>query len=368
MRARAALDTVRRGLDRDSRLAAMAAAGGMDAMYVTRRHRWAISLVVLVLAGLVLVAVADRGNNGSAPAASPSAGPGDGFASVVAAAGPSVVQIRSSRGLGSGIVYDQAGDIVTNAHVVAGSTRFTVTAADGSTHTGTLRGVFAEGDLAVVSVTGAKLRPARFADSAKVRTGEYALAIGNPLGLRSSVTQGIVSATSRTVSEGNGVALPSVIQTSAPINPGNSGGALVDASGAVIGVPTLAALDPELGGSTAPGIGFAISSNTVRSIAPQLIAHGRVLMSGRAWLGVDLRTLGNGGAFVASVVRGGPAADAGIQAGDLLMRVARSSTPTTDDVAIAIARQRPGASVPVEVRSPSGTRTVHVTLGQAPAG
>jgi putative serine protease PepD len=338
----------------------------MDAMYVTRRHRWAISLVVLVLAGLVLVAVADRGSNGSAPAASPSAGPGDGFASVVEAAGPSVVQIRSSRGLGSGVVYDQAGDIVTNAHVVAGSNRFTVTAADGSTHTGTLRGVFAEGDLAVVSVTGAKLRPARFADSAKVRAGEYALAIGNPLGLRSSVTQGIVSATSRTVSEGNGIALPSVIQTSAPINPGNSGGALVDASGAVIGVPTLAALDPELG-ATAPGIGFAISSNTVRSIAPQLIAHRRMLASGRAWLGVDLRTVGSG-AFVASVVRGGPAADAGIQAGDLLVRVAGSSTPTTDDVAIAIARQHPGASVPVEVRDPSGTRTVHVTLGQAPAG
>ena len=100
-----------------------------------------------------------------------------------------------------------------------------------------------------------------------MRVGQYALAIGNPLGLRSSVTQGIVSSTSRTVPEGNGVALPSVIQTSAPINPGNSGGALVDATGAVIGIPTLAATDPEMGGA-ADGIGFAISSNTVRSIAP----------------------------------------------------------------------------------------------------
>ena len=124
-----------------------------------------------------------------------------------------------------------------------------------------------------------------------MRVGQYALAIGNPLGLRSSVTQGIVSSTSRTVPEGGGVALPSVIQTSAPINPGNSGGALVDANGAVIGVPTLAALDPEMGGTAADGIGFAISSNTVRSIASQLVADGRVLHSGRAWLGVQLRTV-----------------------------------------------------------------------------
>jgi putative serine protease PepD len=228
--------------------------------------------------------------------------------------------------------------------------------------------VFSEGDLAVIDVSGTTLRPARFADSSKLRTGEYALAIGNPLGLRSSVTQGIVSATSRTVSEGGGVALPSVIQTSAAINPGNSGGALVDASGAVIGVPTLAALDPELGGSAAPGIGFAISSNTVRSIAPQLIEHGKVLASGRAWLGVDLRTLAGGGALIADVVPNGPAAQAGIKAGEQLVSVAGSPATTTDDIAVALAEQKPGATIPIQVRDTQGTHTVDVKLGQTPAG
>jgi S1-C subfamily serine protease len=140
----------------------------------------------------------------------------------------------------------------------------------------------------VVELEGARPRQAVFADSARVRVGEYALAIGNPLGLRSSVTQGIVSSTSRTVPEGDGVSLPSVIQTSAPINPGNSGGALVDATGSVIGVPTLAAIDPEMG-SAADGIGFAIASNTVRKVASELIAHGRVQHSARVPLGLELR-------------------------------------------------------------------------------
>ena len=345
----------------------------MPSSQVRSRRRAGLSAavgVVLVVAAIAvaLVALTDSGGDSSTTAAaSPSTGPADGFAQVVKAASPSVVQIRSSRGLGSGIVFDREGHIVTNAHVVAGSTSFQVTAADGSTHAAKLRGVFPQGDLAVVEVSGAKLPPARFADSSKVRTGEYALAIGNPLGLRSSVTQGIVSATSRTVSEGGGVALPSVIQTSAAINPGNSGGALVDSTGAVIGVPTLAALDPELGGSAAPGIGFAISSNTVRSIAPQLIARGRVQSSGRAWLGVDLRSMPGGGALVASVVRGGPAAGAGIQVGDTILTVAGSPTPTTDDLAVALAQQKPGATVSIQYRGANGTRTARVKLGQAPA-
>src|SRR4029453_16170157 len=115
--------------------------------------------------------------------------------------------------------------------------------------------------------------------------GDVALAIGNPLGLQSSVTEGIVSALGRTVNEDNGVALPNVIQTSAPINPGNSGGALVDLQGQVIGIPTLAATDPQLGGGAAAGIGFAIPANIVRDIAAQLITQGRGNNSHRAWLG-----------------------------------------------------------------------------------
>jgi S1-C subfamily serine protease len=124
-------------------------------------------------------------------------------------------------------------------------------------------------DLAVIRISGARPRPAIFANSAQVAVGDLTLAIGNPLGLRSSVTEGIVSAVGRSVAETNDVTLSSVIQTSAAINPGNSGGALVDLSGHVIGIPTLAAIDPAMG-AEAPGIGFAIASNTVRRTATRL--------------------------------------------------------------------------------------------------
>jgi putative serine protease PepD len=186
---------------------------------------------------------------------------------------PAVVQIQSSVGLGSGIVFDDRGDIVTNAHVAAKQKRFTVTFPVGRRYPAALVGTDPGNDLAVIHVTGATPPPAAFADSSKARVGDLVLAIGNPLGLQSSVSQGIVSSLNRRVGEGNGVTLSSAIQTSAEINPGNSGGALVDLSGRVLGIPTLAALDPELGGSQAPGIGFAIPSNTVRTVANGLIAR-----------------------------------------------------------------------------------------------
>jgi putative serine protease PepD len=125
-------------------------------------------------------------------------------------------------------------------------------------------------DLAVIRITGARPHPATFANSAQVEVGDLTLAIGNPLGLRSSVTEGIISAVGRKVPETDTVTLSSVIQTSAAINPGNSGGALVDLSGHVIGIPTLSAVDPEMG-AEAPGIGFAIDSNTVRQVAATLV-------------------------------------------------------------------------------------------------
>ncbi len=183
---------------------------------------------------------------------------------------PSVVQIETSHGLGSGIVYDAQGDIVTNNHVIAGATSVAVTTSTGKKYQGTLVGTFAPDDLAVIHVNNATLTPASFADSSKLEVGDIVMAVGNPLGLQSSVTAGITSATGRTVSEDNGVVLPDTIQTSAEINPGNSGGALVDLNASVVGIPTLGAVDQQLGGS-APGIGFAIPSNMVTSIASQLV-------------------------------------------------------------------------------------------------
>lgn len=325
-----------------------------------KRRFWpaALSALVIVLVGLLAILLHDSPAGGSSTASAAPAS--SGFAQVVDRALPSVVQIQSTRGLGSGVVLDGSGRIVTNAHVVAGSKSFKVTLADGAVHPATLLGTYPAGDIAVVKVQGARPRPATFADSSRLRVGAYALAIGNPLGLRSSVTQGIVSSTSRTVSEGAGITLPSVIQTSAPINPGNSGGALVDATGAVIGIPTLAASDPQMGGA-ADGIGFAITSNTARSIAGQLAANGRVLPATRTALGAELRTLPGVGAVVASVRASGPAARAGVRAGDAILRVAGRPTPSVDHVVAALAAQRPGAKIAVDLRGRSGERRAHVT-------
>jgi S1-C subfamily serine protease len=311
--------------------------------------------LIAVLAIAIVAAVAASGGN--EPKAAPAPEPA-GFEDVVARALPSVVQIRSQSGLGSGVVFDVDGHVVTNAHVVAGFSRFKVTLSDGTVHDASLKGSYPQGDLAVVQLDGARPKAAVFADSSKVRVGEYALAIGNPLGLRSSVTQGIVSSTSRTVPEGGGVTLPSVIQTSAPINPGNSGGALVDATGAVIGIPTLAAEDPEMGGA-ADGIGFAISSNIVRAIAEQLIAHGSVARSTQPWLGVELRSAADG-VVVASVASDGPADRAGLQPGDVIVSIAGQRTRSVDDVVEALANERPGRKVAVELR---GAGRAEITLG-----
>jgi S1-C subfamily serine protease len=291
---------------------------------------------------------------------------------------PSVVEIRTAAGLGSGVVYDTAGHIVTNAHVVGTATSFQVfLAGSASPLSARLTGTYPPDDLAVIQVTGAAhLVPAHFADSATVQVGDIVLAMGNPLGLSSSVTDGIISAVGRTVSEPQeagspGATLPDVIQTSAAINPGNSGGALVNLADEVVGIPTLAATDQQLGGA-APGIGFAIPSNVVTDIAGQIIKSGHVTASHRAALGVTVETLtgANGqpaGVGVVEVTPGGPAARAGLQAGDVITAVNGTATPDTETLTVVLAGLRPGQQVPVSVTKPDGsTATVRVTLGQLP--
>lgn len=291
---------------------------------------------------------------------------------------PSVVQIETDDGEGSGVVYDTAGHIVTNAHVVAGSRRIEVTpAGGGSALPGEVVGSFIPDDLAVVKVDGGGLPPAAFGDSAKARVGQIVLALGNPLGLSGSVTQGIVSATGRSVTTAAGGDFPGstiadALQTSAAINPGNSGGALVTLNGQVIGVPTAAARSPQ--GGAAPGIGFATPSNTVKRIVPQLIRHGRVTDSGRAALGVtvrtvvDLRTGEPAGVGVVSVTRGGGAERGGIEPGDVIVAVNGVSTPTQDALSQVLAGLKPGDVAKVTVRSDGGEeRTVEVTLGELPS-
>jgi putative serine protease PepD len=244
---------------------------------MTTRRR-ALAAPASMLACLAVLAGCGTAENNTPAAALPETGGAralqDQFVDVVDRVSPQVVQIQTERGLGSGIVYDGRGDVVTNAHVADGAQRFLVTLAGDERHTATLVGSDPSNDLAVIRLSGATPSPATFADSGAVRSGDIVFAIGNPLGLQSSVTQGIVSSINRDVSEGNGVTLSHAIQTSAEINPGNSGGALVDLSGRVIGVPTLAALDPEFSDTQAPGIGFAIPSDTVKSVADRLIAAG----------------------------------------------------------------------------------------------
>jgi putative serine protease PepD len=310
------------------------------------------------------------GTAGSGDATAPAGGPfalEGTFESVVRNVGPSVVVIETSEGLGSGVVFDDRGDIVTNAHVVGSSTHFTVLNSTGDRLTGTLVGTFPSNDLAVVRASGGTLQKATFGDSTRLAVGQIVLAIGNPLGLQSSVTDGIISALGRTVSEPGGAALPGVIQTSAPINPGNSGGALVNLCGEVIGIPTLTASDPQLGGA-APGIGFAVPSSTAKDIATQLIENGKVVSSHRAYLGIQaVDATGADGVLVYSVQAGGPAAKAGLPADVLITSIAGKPTPDQQTLAAVLAELTPGQDVPVEIERRDGsTETIHVTLGELP--
>jgi putative serine protease PepD len=298
------------------------------------------------------------------------------YESVISTVMPSVVQITSSSELGSGIILDSKGDIVTNNHVVAGSTDYTVTLSISSqTYAAKVLGRFAQGDLAVIKLTDppSDLKPATFADSSKAAVGQIVLAMGNPIGLSSSATNGIVSATGRTVTEPESTSTPAatltdMIQTSAPINPGNSGGALVDLTGAVVGIPTLTAVDQELGG-TYPGIGFAISSDTAKNIADQIITSGKVTDSGIASLGITGRSVVDTnskpvGVGVVDVTSGGPAAAAGIVAGDVITSLDKVAVTSMAALSAELATLKPGQQVPVGItREDGSTSTVTATLG-----
>ncbi|MEV5142975.1 trypsin-like peptidase domain-containing protein [Streptomyces sp. NPDC052727] len=290
---------------------------------------------------------------------------------------PSVVQIQASRDLGSGVVYDDKGHIVTNAHVVGSEKTFQVTAANNEEPlTASLVYSYPEQDLAVVRLdkVPAGLKPAVFGDSGKVQVGQIVLAMGSPLGLSSSVTQGIVSATGRTVSEGDtgggtGATIANMVQTSAAINPGNSGGALVDLDGQVIGIPTLAAADPNFGNGAAPGIGFAIPASMVRTVADQIVREGKVVESGRAALDITARTVVDdryqpSGVAVVTVRAGGAADRAGLRAGDIITGLGDRPVTTITSLAEALADDKPGQRTTVTYQRDGTEKTVEVTLGE----
>jgi S1-C subfamily serine protease len=320
----------------------------------------------LVAVAVLAVILAACGTTTASPAAST---PSSSFklqseyVKLVQDVGPSVVLIETNVGLGSGIIFDAQGDIVTNNHVVAGSQSFLVVLSNGKQYQGTLVGSYAPDDLAVIRIKATGLHPATFANSSNLQVGDIVMAIGNPLGLQSSVTEGIVSAMRTAIPEGNGVTLPSAIQTTAAINPGNSGGALIDLNEQVVGIPTLAATDPQLGGGAAPGIGFAIPSNTITLIAKQLIANGTVTNSGRAALGAQVGNTGGSGAVVTTVKSGGAAALAGIKVGDIIKTIGGQSVTGAQAVADVLLTLKAGQQVPVGLVHADGTAaTVTVTL------
>jgi putative serine protease PepD len=332
-----------------------------------------VALLAVVIVASACTSNSTSGSSSSSGSNNSSVPLQDSYEAVVRAVLPSVVQISAGNSTGSGVVYDDKGDIVTNEHVIGDAKTVEVLPASGvGSVQADVIGKFKPDDLAVIRVTkdADKLKVAKFGNSSAASIGEIVLAMGNPLGLFDSVTQGIVSATGRTVSanEPGGAALiTSAIQTSAAINPGNSGGALVNLEDQVIGIPTLAARLPEAGGA-APGIGFAIPSNTVRNIADQIIKSGKVTTSDRSTLGITAQTAANQqgqdtGVAIVGVNPGGPAATAGLRPGDVITAINGQPTPDVQDLETQISTLKPGTKVTLTVVRNGSTSKVTATLG-----
>ncbi len=304
---------------------------------------------------------------------------------VVAKVRPAVVEVnvttQQGGAIGSGVIIDGRGYIVTNNHVVNGAQSMTVTLYDGTNLPAQLVGTDPADDLAVVKITPPSkgLTVATIGDSSKLQVGQDVMAIGNPLGITQTVTHGIISALGRNVSEGQGGAtIPNAIQTDAAINPGNSGGALVDMQGNLVGIPTLTAIDPEFN-TPASGVGFAIPSNRVATIVPQIISSGSVTHTGRAALGVSVASVDanlaaqdnlsvDHGAYVASVVQNGAAASAGIHTGDVIVQINNTPVNDTQSLGEALASHNPGDTVAVHIYRGSQQMTINVKLGELQAG
>jgi putative serine protease PepD len=346
------------------------------------RPRWLAPLAsglasaVLVVALLLVTGVFDIGGDGSQsgdantlPAAAPlkSQGGNTDVGKVYAKASKAVASIRAGSGSGTGFVVDSGGEkvVVTNAHVVDGRSRVEVQFGEGTERrAGRVVGRDVSSDLAVVRIEGDtdRLATLELADSRQVRVGDQAIAIGNPFGLDRTATEGIVSATGRSIKAPNGFAIDDAIQTDAPINPGNSGGPLLDAGGRVIGVNSQIETAGPSGGNV--GVGFAVSSNTVREIVPRLAGGQKIA---RPYIGIQSIDAPSGGAEIATVNVGTPGDKAGLREGDVITRVDGKDVRQADDVSRAISGKKPGDRIEIEVTRSGRTEKIEVTLGTRPA-
>ena len=321
----------------------------------------------------------------AAGVAAPAPSPGS-YAAIYQQTVPGVVTIATqisrggarsfSQAEGSGIVVDKQGDILTNAHVVAGATQLQVTFNDGHTATGQVKGVDQSADLAIVkvSVSQDQLHPLAIGNSDTLQVGDTALAIGSPFGLQGTFTAGIVSGLNRSTTAPNGRALTGMIQTDAPINPGNSGGALIDGRGQLIGIND--SIQSPVEGNV--GVGFAIPINRAESLLPSL-EKGVAIQ--HPWLGISGQTIttgtadqlglsGKSGVLVVDVVAGGPAAKAGLQASgqadssdDIITAIDGHQITTIEQLTQYLDTKKVGDHVTLSVTRNGQHISVGVTLG-----
>jgi S1-C subfamily serine protease len=280
------------------------------------------------------------------------------------------------QGTGSGFIINKNGQIITNAHVVAGATKVTVTLKDGRTIAGKVKGIDRVTDVAVIEIDQKNLPSIQIGNSERIKPGEWAIAIGNPLGLDNTVTAGIISATGRTSAEiGAADKRVNYIQTDAAINPGNSGGPLLNAMGQAIGMNTAILRGTQ-------GLGFAIPINTAIRIANQLIATGKVE---HPFLGIQMVNLTSQlkeeinsdpkanfkidvekGTLIARVVRNSPAATAGMKSGDIIQTVNGKAVQNSNEVQQVVETTKIGSSVQIQVRRSGQTVNLNVTPIAAP--
>ena len=263
---------------------------------------------------------------------------------------------------GSGFVYDEQGHVITNQHVVDGAQSVQVTFWNGKTYDATVVGTDPSTDVAVLDVDApaSVLEPLSFADSSKLEVGDGVIAIGSPFGLEQTVTSGIVSALHRQITAPNDFAIDDAIQTDAAINHGNSGGPLLDLDGRVVGITSQ--IESESGGND--GVGFAVSSNTVKRIADALISDGSV---DHAYLGVATETSTSPvGATITTVRSGTPAAASDLAPGDVVTAVDGEAVSSADELRELVDAHNPGDSVTLTVSRDEDTKSIEVTLGTRP--